>query len=104
MFTLDYRSNLGSSVCSGNECDSLIAEGYLPATGPYNFFQLLRGALKKVLDPLGGVKVGFMLNHDDSCTGSNTSGPSVSGCSNGGYVLHGFQTMSPKSVYPRWPL
>ena len=63
MFTLDYRPNLTASVCGGTECDSLIAGGYLPATGPYNFFQLLRAALKKVLDPLGGVRIGFMTNH-----------------------------------------
>ena len=31
MFTLDYRPNLTSTVCSGTECDTLIAEGYLPA-------------------------------------------------------------------------
>ena len=30
MFSLDYRPNLGSTACQGDECDSLIAEGYLP--------------------------------------------------------------------------
>ena len=94
MFTLDYRSNLGSTACSGTECDSLIAEGYMAATGPYTFFDVLRGALKKVLDPLDGVKVGFMMNHSDSCTGKNTSGPGVTKCSNGAYVLYGLTTMS----------
>jgi type IV pilus assembly protein PilY1 len=93
MFTLDYRPNLTATVCGGTECDTLIAEGYLPPTGPYNFFQLLRAALKKVLDPIGGVRVGFMLNHDDNCTGSPTSGPSKTGCSNGAYVLSGFNLM-----------
>lgn len=94
MFTLDYRSNLGSTVCNGTECDDLIAEGYLAATGPYNFFQLLRAVLKKVLDPLSGVQIGFMMNHDDTCTGATTSGPSASKCSNGGYVLQGFTLMT----------
>jgi type IV pilus assembly protein PilY1 len=93
MFTLDYRPNLTATVCGGTECDTLIAEGYLPATGPYNFFQLLRAALKKVLDPIGGVRVGFMLNHDDNCIGSPTSGPTKTGCSNGAYVLSGFNLM-----------
>ena len=37
MFTLDYRPNLTAAVCGGTECDSLIAGGYLSATGPYNF-------------------------------------------------------------------
>lgn len=52
MFSLDYRPNLGSTACNGNECDALIAEGYMSATGPYTFFDVLRGALKKVFDPL----------------------------------------------------
>lgn len=94
MFTLDYRSNLGATVCNGSECDSLIAGGYLPETGPYTFFQLLRAVLKKVLDPIEGVRVGFMLNHADSCGNKTGVGPSATGCSNGAYVLHGFTSMS----------
>ena len=93
MFSLDYRSNLGSTVCGGTECDSLITEGYLPSTGPYNFFELLRAVLKKVLDPLGGVRIGFMMNHDDSCTGNPDAGPTLTGCSNGGFILSGFKLM-----------
>ena len=95
MFTLDYRPNLNSTVCNGNECDTLIAQGYLPAAGPYNFFQLLRAALMKVMDPIGGVRVGFMVNHDDSCGPPTPSGPSATGCSNGAYVLSGFNLMGP---------
>jgi type IV pilus assembly protein PilY1 len=100
MFTLDYRPNLTSTVCGGTECDSLIAEGYLPSIGPYNFFQLLRAALKKVLDPIGGVRIGFMVNHDDNCTGSPTSGPTKTGCSNGAYVMSGFKLMGAGSDDP----
>lgn len=100
MFTLDYRPNLNASVCGGTECDSLIAGGYLPATGPYNFFQLLRAVFKKVLDPLGGVRIGFMLNHDNNCTGSPASGPTATGCSNGAYVLSGFNLMGSGSDDP----
>jgi type IV pilus assembly protein PilY1 len=93
MFALDYRSNLTSTACGGTECDTLIAEGYLPAAGPYNFFMVLRAVLKKVLDPLDGVQVGFMMSHDDSCTGGTTAGPGLTKCSNGGYILHGFTQM-----------
>lgn len=93
MFTLDYRPNLTATVCGGTECDTLIAEGYLPPTGPYNFFQLLRAVFKKVLDPIGGVRIGFMLNHDSNCVGAVTSGPTKTGCSNGAYVLSGFNLM-----------
>ena len=49
IFSLDYRPNLGSSACGGSECDTLIAEGYLPAAGPYTFFDVIRAALKKVV-------------------------------------------------------
>ena len=81
MFSLDYRPNLGSRGCKEGECDTLIAEGYMSATGPYTFFDVLRGALRKVFDPLEGVKVGLMLNHDnqDLCAGFGRPG-----CSNGG--------------------
>ena len=45
MFSLDYRSNLGATACNGNECDTLISEGYLPPTGPYTFFDVLRALM-----------------------------------------------------------
>ena len=89
MFSLDYRPNLGSTACNSGACDSLIAEGYMSASGPYTFFDVLRGALRKVFDPLEGVKVGLMINHDNkvNCTGFGRTG-----CSGGGYMAMGFQT------------
>jgi len=89
MFSLDYRSNLGSTACNGTQCDKLIAEGYMSSTGPYSFFDVLQGALKKVFDPLEGVRVGLMLNHDAS---NNCAGFGRTKCSNGGYIPMGFQT------------
>ena len=88
MFSLDYRPNLGATACNGTECDTLIKEGYMASTGPYTFFDVLRGALKKVFDPLEGVRVGLMLNHDhiNSCEGFGRTN-----CSNGGYITMGFQ-------------
>jgi len=88
MFSLDYRPNLGSTACNGDECDTLIAEGYMSATGPYTFFDVLRGALRKVFDPLEGVRVGLMLNHynNNSCEGFGRTN-----CSNGGYIAMGFE-------------
>jgi type IV pilus assembly protein PilY1 len=88
MFSLDYRPNLGSTACSGNTCDLLIAEGYMSPTGPYTFFDVLRGALRKVFDPLEGVRVGLMLNHDNS---TNCAGFGRTKCSNGGYIAMGFE-------------
>jgi type IV pilus assembly protein PilY1 len=48
----------------------------------------LRGAMRKVFDPLEGVKVGLMLNHNNnnSCEGFGRTK-----CSNGGYIPMGFQ-------------
>jgi len=89
MFSLDYRPNLGSTACNGTECDKLIAEGFMSATGPYTFFDVLQGALKKVFDPLEGVRVGLMLNHDAS---NDCAGFGRTKCSNGGYIPMGFQT------------
>jgi type IV pilus assembly protein PilY1 len=88
MFSLDYRPNLGSTACNGSECNTLIAEGYMSPVGPYTFFDVLRGALRKVMDPLGGVRVGLMLNHDDT---TNCDGPNAKDCSNGGYIARGFK-------------
>jgi type IV pilus assembly protein PilY1 len=88
MFSLDYRPNLGSTACNGSECDTLISEGYMSATGPYTFFDVLRGALRKVMEPLQGVRVGLMINHNNN---NNCAGPTQTGCSNGGYIAMGFQ-------------
>jgi type IV pilus assembly protein PilY1 len=89
MFSLDYRPNLGSTACNGNECDTLIAEGYMSATGPYTFFDVLRGALKKVFEPLEGVRVGLMMNHNNN---NDCEGFGRTKCSNGGYIAMGFDT------------
>ena len=89
MFSLDYRPNLGSTACNGGTCDTLISEGYMSATGPYTFFDVLRGALRKVFDPLEGVRVGLMLNHDHK---QNCAGFGRTKCSNGSYIAMGFET------------
>ena len=89
MFSLDYRPNLGSTACGGDACDTLIAEGYMPVKGSYEFFDVLKGALKKVMDPLEGVRVGLMLNHDNN---TNCAGFGRTGCSNGGYIAMGFES------------
>ncbi len=89
MFSLDYRPNLGSTACNGNECDRLIAEGYLPPFGPYTFFDVLRAALRKVFEPIEGVRVGLMLNHNNN---NNCEGLGQVGCSNGGYIAMGYES------------
>jgi type IV pilus assembly protein PilY1 len=90
MFSLDYRPNLGSTACNGNECDTLIAEGYMSPVGPYTFFDVIRGAMRKVFDPLEGVRVGLMINHNNN---NNCEGFGRTKCSNGGYIAMGFQLL-----------
>jgi type IV pilus assembly protein PilY1 len=90
MFSLDYRPNLGSTACNGNECDTLIAEGYMSPTGPYTFFDVIRGALRKVFDPLDGVRVGLMVNHNNN---NDCEGFGRTQCSNGGYIMMGFDRL-----------
>jgi type IV pilus assembly protein PilY1 len=90
MFSIDYRPNLGAAACNGSECDTLIGGGYMSASEPpYTLFDVLRGALKKVFDPLEGVRVGLMVNHDNT---NNCEGFGRTKCSNGGYIPMGFQT------------
>ena len=89
MFSLDYRPNLAARACTQGECETLIAEGYMDdEKDSYIFFDVLRGALKKVFDPLEGVRVGLMLNHDhiNDCEGFGQTY-----CSNGGYIAMGFR-------------
>ena len=95
MFSIDYRPNLGSTVCfRGDEaCDSLVEEGYLPDKGAgaaYDFFDIIRGSFGKVLDEVGGVRLGLMFNHDHRNNCEGRDGAERAGCSNGGYIAMGF--------------
>jgi type IV pilus assembly protein PilY1 len=83
MFSLDYRPNLAATACNAGECKTLIDEGYMSPVGPYTFFDVLRGAMRKVFDPLEGVKVGLMVNHNNN---NDCEGFGRTNCSNGGYV------------------
>ena len=89
MFSLDYRPNLAATACTKGECDTLINEGYLPLQESYIFFDVLRAVLRKVFDPLEGVRVGLMLNHDHI---NNCAGFGPTNCSNGGQITMGFET------------
>jgi type IV pilus assembly protein PilY1 len=86
MFSLDWRPNLTAPACQDTECDFLITEGYLSPVGPYTFFDVLRAVLKKVLEPLDGLSMGLMLNHDYQKGCQNKVLP---GCSNGGFIALG---------------
>lgn len=96
MFSIDYRPNLGSSVADYTDFFAeRLTLGYddpdLPA-GNWTFFDVLRLSLKVVFQDVSGVKVGLMLNHDNS---NNCEGPenAVPRCSNGGYIAMGFESL-----------
>ncbi len=93
MLSIDWRPNLGSTVCNGGECQSLIDEGFLTPVNPnqITYFEVLKATLKKVLDPLEGLSLGLMMSHDNK---NNCAGPTKTGCSNGGYILSGFKDIS----------
>ena len=86
MFSLDYRSNLGSTACNAGVCQFLIDEGWLPVQPDYTRFDMMRAVFKKVVDPLTGVYIGLMMNHDNKV---NCAGQEISGCSTGGYIAVG---------------
>lgn len=100
IFTLDFRSNLGSTACGNNSCSFLTSKSYTDATGaaqPYltlsggstSYFNLLRGTMKYTLQQVGGgVRIGFALNHNQG-GGQSCAGASATTCTNGGYVLVG---------------
>jgi type IV pilus assembly protein PilY1 len=91
MFSLDYRPNLASTYnCGQGQCQFLIDEGYLSPVGPYVYFDILRAALRKVFDPLEGLKIGLMLNHNNVNNCENSVTP---GCSNGGFIALGAESM-----------
>jgi type IV pilus assembly protein PilY1 len=95
MFSIDYRpNNLSSTVCQDLAVceDLLIQPGYMPVQDEYTFFDLIRGAMNAVLDQVGGIRIGLMLNHAQG-TGNSCTGPQPPGtqCTNGGYIAMGFR-------------
>lgn len=92
MFSLDWRPNLGSTVCQSGECQELINEGYLVPDNPsqISYFEMMRAVLKKVFDPLTGIKVGLMLNNEAKNCAGGVPFPNGDPCTNGGYIASGF--------------
>jgi type IV pilus assembly protein PilY1 len=79
MFSVDYRANLGSTICSDVTAASCTAATYLraalgpaiaatamPASGPLTFFDLIRLSLRVVLRESKGFKAGLMFNHNNT--------------------------------------
>jgi type IV pilus assembly protein PilY1 len=98
MFTLDFKENLGGPGCAAMNCNTLIADGFLSGKAlpsDYSKFDVLRAILKKVLFPLKGLKVGFMMPHNQSNGVVTVPGPKKTAGeaakSNGGFIAHGFE-------------
>lgn len=103
MLILDYRSNLGATLCTaGSSCDSElgtdITDHFFQSDGTtITYFDAMRAVLASVISDLEGIKIGLMMSHDDNCSGggSNARVSDYNKCSNGGYILNGFQSMLP---------
>ena len=102
MLTLDWRSNLTSTFCTRKSDASCIArfgtddigtqiyaQLDMPDSAPVALFDAFRAVFKAIFasDVADGTRVGFMMNHnhDNGCTTGSVN------CSNGGYVLRGFE-------------
>ncbi|MDX1443224.1 MAG: PilC/PilY family type IV pilus protein [Gammaproteobacteria bacterium] len=104
MFSVDYRSNLTSTICSDASSLSCDAANYFRkskylnvqeaiaklGTQPLTFFDVIRLSLREVFNGVSGVRVGLMMNHQ----ANNCGGPSASNCSNGGYIMMGFESLT----------
>ena len=101
MLTLDWRSNLTSDVPACNTVDSDECRAYfgtdevgrlihsqLDKTSNVKKFDTFRAVFKAIFasDVADGMRIGFMMNHNDC-----RSGAACGDQSNGGYVLRGFE-------------
>lgn len=106
MFSLDYRPDLGATVCTNISINCPAADYFenypataawmhniIPAGGRFEYFDMLRLALHLVLSQHTGLKVGLMMSHADEvdCAGVQNSKK----CSNGGYIIRGVQELQP---------
>jgi type IV pilus assembly protein PilY1 len=99
MLSLDFRPSLANTFCtSGPDCEAQAGKEiadkiavFVPIGDTATTFDALRAVYAVVFEPLDGIKVGMMINHNNSCNGGTTSGPLLTGCSNGGYMFSGFK-------------
>jgi type IV pilus assembly protein PilY1 len=107
MLSLDWRSNLGSVFCNtfdadceetlGEEISDQLKTNGFESTDTVTLFDALRAVFEVVLNDIENFDIGFMLNHENSCTGNPDNGSyfSVSDeCSNGGYILRRFRDVN----------
>ncbi|HEB26446.1 MAG TPA: hypothetical protein ENI05_01540 [Porticoccus sp.] len=114
MLSLDWRSNLGSPQCTYHsdpdlsDCDgddelgpdiyaALVDEGRLSDGDDVTLFDAFRGVLIVVFDRIEpqGFQIGFMMSHqnENNCTAIDGDLGNDKGCSDGGYILRGFDVV-----------
>ncbi|MEH6469419.1 MAG: hypothetical protein V7725_07400, partial [Porticoccus sp.] len=114
MLSLDWRSNLGAPICTFHtdpdqtDCDeggelgdeiyaALVDEGRLENGDVVTLFDVLRGVLIVVFEEIqdDGFSIGFMMSHENenNCTAENGDLLNGKGCSDGGYILRGFDVV-----------
>ena len=114
MLSLDWRSNLGSNICTFNtdpdltNCDdggelgdeiyaALVDEGRIGNGDVVTLFDVLRGVLIVVFEEIqdDGFAIGFMMSHqnENNCTAENGDLGNDKGCSDGGFILRGFDVI-----------
>lgn len=106
MLTLDWRPNLGSTIPACSTVDSTACRNYfgtdevgtlihsqLDKTSDVKLFDTFRAVFKAIFasDVADGTRVGLMMSHNNN----NNCKPGDTGCSNGGYVLRGFELFQP---------
>ena len=109
MLAIDWRPNFWSVICNG-ECPEFheVLGEYLECEDDscqtIKRYELFRAALELVLTEIAasgvtGMKFGLMFNHDNFSQGGSIchgASPAIS-CSNGGYILLGFQDIGEES-------
>lgn len=114
MLSLDWRSNLGSNICTFHtdpdqtDCDNgselgdeiygaLVDEGRLENGDVVTLFDVLRGVLIVVFEEIqdDGFSIGFMMSHENenNCTATHGDLNNDKGCSDGGFMLRGFDVI-----------
>ena len=116
MLSMDWRPNTGSNeyACDFDtdpdisDCDdsselgpdiynALVEEGRLTNDDEPKLFDVLRGALRVVFDEIEplGFSIGLMMSHqnDNNCTSTHGALGSDKGCSDGGFILRGFDVV-----------
>lgn len=112
MLSLDWRPNLGNPQCiyhsdpDISNCDDELGSEIYAAIGEegivgdgiqLTLFDALRAVFRVVFDYIApkGFEIGFMMSHENenNCTATDGDLNNDKGCSDGGYILRGFEVI-----------